>query len=81
MEANSIFNTVQPLITLWNANHQKHCHFALVEDDGLVTISPVDADFRTIPGALLSDIVLLANVYGWSFGIHTTQNGEPYILL
>lgn len=73
------FDILAPLVTEWN----KHNYFkvAIVEEDDIITISPVITD-RTahLPGSILSDVAALAQVYGFCFSIHAFNNA-PYIVI
>lgn len=74
-----IFDLIAPIVTEWN----KHNYFKMsaVQDEEMIIISPVNAD-RTahLPGSVVSDIAMLAAVYGFTFGIHASNNA-PYILI
>ena len=79
MKAQEIFDILQPFVTRWNEEF-RFPRLSMVLDDDAITISPEER-WNYISGTFITDLAMLASVYGWSFGIHTTKEGSLYILL
>lgn len=74
-----IYNLLRPIIEDWN-EHTYYSKLALVLDDDLLTISPVDTAHPFFPGSVLTRICMLAEVYGFCFTLHA-RNNAPYITI
>ena len=79
MEEKTIFRIIKPVVDTWNHSHPALLLSCKYEED-YIEIVPAD-DYPHLHGSLLSDIAMLAAVYGFSYGVHLNNNGIPYILL
>lgn len=76
--ANTIFDLLRPMIEDWNAHNSNKV--ALVLDDDLLTISPVNTARPYLPGVVVTNVALLSEVYGFCFTLHA-RNNAPYITI
>lgn len=79
MEEKDIYRIVKPIVDAWNRRNpgtQLSCKY----EEEYIEITPADG-YPHLHGTLLSDIAMLAVVYGFSYGVHLNNNGTPYILL
>lgn len=82
MSAAELFAMIEPLVLRWNADHHQTAALRIIQDEDVITISPVKfSPCFHFSGTLLNDIACLALVYDFSWGIHFNAQGSPYILL
>ena len=80
MEEKTLYRIIKPVVDAWNQGRDESLQLSCKYEEDYIEIVPAD-DYPHLHGSLLSDIAMLAAVYGFSYGVHLNNNGIPYILL
>ena len=80
MEEKTLYRIIKPVVDAWNQGRDESLQLSCKYEEYYIEIVPKE-DNPHIPGALLTDIAMLAVVYNFAYGVHLNINGTPQILL